>query len=74
VPLIEQPLMASYDGRVEGVLVRGMQRPDILANKPTLRGKVRPARSKRCSPAAATSRSALGSPRRSAPASAARSA
>jgi lipoprotein-releasing system permease protein len=39
VPLIEQPLMASYEGRVEGVLVRGMQRPDILRNK-TLQGKV----------------------------------
>ena len=39
VPLIEQPLMASYSGRVEGVLVRGMQRQDILRN-PTLKGKV----------------------------------
>ena len=39
VPLIEQPLMASYEGRVEGVLVRGMQRRDILRN-PTLQGKV----------------------------------
>jgi lipoprotein-releasing system permease protein len=39
VPLIEQPLMASYDGRVEGVLVRGMAVKDILAN-PTLKGKV----------------------------------
>ncbi|HEY7810870.1 MAG TPA: lipoprotein-releasing ABC transporter permease subunit [Allosphingosinicella sp.] len=39
VPLIEQPLMASYSGRVEGVLVRGMQRKDILSNK-TLQGKV----------------------------------
>jgi lipoprotein-releasing system permease protein len=39
VPLIEQPLMASYDGRVEGVLLRGMQRGDILQN-PTLQGKV----------------------------------
>jgi lipoprotein-releasing system permease protein len=39
VPLIEQPLMASYSGRVEGVLVRGMQRGDILANR-TLKGKV----------------------------------
>jgi lipoprotein-releasing system permease protein len=39
VPLIEQPLMASYSGRVEGVLVRGMQRQDILAN-PVLQGKV----------------------------------
>ena len=39
VPLIEQPLMASYEGRVEGVLVRGMRRQDILSN-PTLQGKV----------------------------------
>jgi lipoprotein-releasing system permease protein len=39
VPLIEQPLMASYSGRVEGVLVRGMQRQDILANQ-TLQGQV----------------------------------
>jgi lipoprotein-releasing system permease protein len=39
VPLIEQPLMASYNGRVEGVLVRGMQRKDVLANQ-TLQGKV----------------------------------
>jgi lipoprotein-releasing system permease protein len=31
--------MASYNGRVEGVLLRGMQRGDILAN-PTLQGKV----------------------------------
>ncbi|HEX8669230.1 MAG TPA: lipoprotein-releasing ABC transporter permease subunit [Allosphingosinicella sp.] len=39
VPLIEQPLMASYSGRVEGILVRGMRLEDILAN-PTLKGKV----------------------------------
>lgn len=39
VPLIEQPLMASYEGRVDGILVRGMQRDDILKN-PTLQGKV----------------------------------
>ena len=39
IPLIEQPLMASYSGRVEGVLVRGMQRGDILANK-QLQGNV----------------------------------
>jgi lipoprotein-releasing system permease protein len=39
VPLVEQPLMASYEGRVEGVLVRGMRREDILSN-PTLQGKV----------------------------------
>jgi lipoprotein-releasing system permease protein len=39
VPMIEQPLMASSEGRVEGVLVRGMQVKDILAN-PTLHAKV----------------------------------
>ena len=39
VPLIEQPLMASYQGRVDGILVRGMRREDIL-NNPTLQGKV----------------------------------
>jgi lipoprotein-releasing system permease protein len=39
VPLIEQPLMASSEGRVEGVLVRGMRVPDIL-HSPTLSGKV----------------------------------
>jgi lipoprotein-releasing system permease protein len=39
LPLIEQPLMASYEGRVEGVIVRGMQREDILRN-PVLQGKV----------------------------------
>jgi lipoprotein-releasing system permease protein len=32
LPLIEQPLMASYEGRVEGVVVRGMEREDILHN------------------------------------------
>ena len=31
-PLIEQPLMASYTGRVEGILVRGMRVADIRAN------------------------------------------
>jgi lipoprotein-releasing system permease protein len=30
IPLIEQPLMGSARGRVEGVLVRGMTIPDIL--------------------------------------------
>jgi lipoprotein-releasing system permease protein len=39
VPLIEQPLMASSEGRVEGVLVRGMRREDILSN-PALNNKV----------------------------------
>jgi lipoprotein-releasing system permease protein len=33
LPLIEQPLMASSNGRVEGVLVRGMRVEDILSNK-----------------------------------------
>jgi lipoprotein-releasing system permease protein len=33
LPLIEQPLMASANGRVEGVLVRGMRVEDLLANK-----------------------------------------
>lgn len=32
-PLIEQPLMASFNNRVEGVLVRGMTMDDILATK-----------------------------------------
>ncbi|MEA2998186.1 MAG: lipoprotein-releasing system permease protein [Sphingomonadales bacterium] len=39
IPLIEQPLMASHEGRMEGVLLRGMERDDILRNG-TLRGKV----------------------------------
>jgi lipoprotein-releasing system permease protein len=39
LPLIEQPLMASYEGRVEGVLARGMRVEDIRAN-PVLKGKV----------------------------------
>lgn len=38
IPLIEQPLMASFSGRVEGVAVRGIQVADIL-NNPTLKGK-----------------------------------
>src|SRR3546814_1127967 len=37
--LIEQPLMASFGGRVEGVLVRGMEMDDIRTN-PTLNEKV----------------------------------
>ena len=32
-PLIEQPLMASANGRVEGVLVRGVRLEDIRANR-----------------------------------------
>jgi len=31
-PLIEQPLMSSFNGRVEAVLIRGMQVPDIRSN------------------------------------------
>jgi lipoprotein-releasing system permease protein len=38
-PLIEQPLMASYSGRVEAVLARGMRGADILGN-PVIRNKV----------------------------------
>lgn len=38
-PLIEQPLMASFQGRVEGVLVRGMNVSDIRIN-PTLNKNV----------------------------------
>ncbi|OAN60120.1 lipoprotein-releasing ABC transporter permease subunit [Sphingomonas sp. TDK1] len=37
-PLIEQPLFASYNGRVEFALVRGLRLEDIL-NNPTLKGK-----------------------------------
>ena len=33
IPMIEQPLMASYKGRVQGVLVRGMLPADIAATK-----------------------------------------
>ncbi len=39
LPLIEQPLMASSNGRVEGVLVRGMRVGDIIGNK-TIAGNV----------------------------------
>ncbi len=38
-PLIEQPLLANYQGRVEAVLVRGMTMEDIGGNA-TLKGKV----------------------------------
>ena len=33
LPLIEQPLMASSNGRVEGVLVRGMRMEDLRSNQ-----------------------------------------
>jgi len=38
-PLIEQPLMAAFSGRVEGVLVRGMTVEDIRKN-PVMQDKV----------------------------------
>lgn len=38
-PLIEQPLLGTFNGRVEGILVRGMTVPDIRKNE-TLNGKV----------------------------------
>jgi lipoprotein-releasing system permease protein len=38
-PLIEQPLLTTFNGRVEAVLVRGMLVGDIRAN-PALKGKV----------------------------------
>jgi lipoprotein-releasing system permease protein len=37
-PLIEQPLLATHEGRVEAILARGMEVKDILTN-PTLKGK-----------------------------------
>ena len=40
LPLLEQPLMASSNGRVEGVLVRGMRMQDILSN-PVITGNVK---------------------------------
>jgi lipoprotein-releasing system permease protein len=39
VPLVEQPLMSTYNGRVEAVLVRGMRVEDIRSNK-TIGSKV----------------------------------
>jgi lipoprotein-releasing system permease protein len=38
-PLIEQPLLTTFNGRVEAILVRGMLREDIVRNE-TLDGKV----------------------------------
>ena len=37
-PMIEQPLLGTFNGRVEAVMVRGMQVPDIVSNE-TLDGK-----------------------------------
>ena len=58
LPLIEQPLMASANGRVEGVLVRGMRMEDILANK-TITSNVVAGDLKSIVPG--TNRSAIGS-------------
>jgi lipoprotein-releasing system permease protein len=58
LPLIEQPLMASANGRVEGVLVRGMRVQDILAN-PTMTTNVVAGDLKTVSPG--SGRVALGS-------------
>jgi lipoprotein-releasing system permease protein len=58
LPLIEQPLMASANGRVEGVLVRGMRVQDLLANK-TIASNVRAGDLKSIVPG--TNRVALGS-------------
>ncbi|QIL02542.1 lipoprotein-releasing ABC transporter permease subunit [Sphingomonas sinipercae] len=40
LPLVEQPLMASANGRVEGVLVRGMRMQDIASN-PVIAGNIK---------------------------------
>jgi lipoprotein-releasing system permease protein len=58
LPLIEQPLMASANGRVEGVLVRGMRVQDLLANK-TIASNVQAGDLKSIVPG--TNRVALGS-------------
>ncbi len=39
IPLIEQPLMTTYNGRVEAILVRGMRVADIRGND-TIRSKI----------------------------------
>ncbi|MCD2315431.1 lipoprotein-releasing ABC transporter permease subunit [Sphingomonas sp. IC-11] len=39
VPLVEQPLMSTYNGRVEAVLVRGMRLEDLRSNQ-TIGNKV----------------------------------
>ncbi len=50
-PIIEQPLLATSNGRVEGVLVRGMLVSDILKN-PSLNAKVLQGRLDTLSPGA----------------------
>jgi lipoprotein-releasing system permease protein len=58
LPLIEQPLMASSNGRVEGVLVRGMRWGDVMAN-PTITSNVLAGDLKSIAPR--TNRIAIGS-------------
>jgi len=58
LPLIEQPLMASANGRVEGVLVRGMRLND-LRNNATIAGNVKSGDLKLITPG--SGRVALGS-------------
>ena len=53
IPLIEQPLMATANGRFEGVLVRGMRIEDIRANK-TIMGNVRAGDMKSITPGSGT--------------------
>ena len=58
IPLVEQPLMASANGRVEGVIVRGMRWSDVMSN-PTISGNVQSGDLK--SIVARTGRIAIGS-------------
>jgi lipoprotein-releasing system permease protein len=53
IPLIEQPLMATANGRFEGVLVRGMRVEDIRANR-TIMGNVRAGDMKSLKPGSGT--------------------
>ena len=70
--LIEQPLMATNEGRVEAILLRGVPRDDIVAN-PTLNRNVIAGSLEALRPAAIMSRSARASPRHWASASEVRS-
>jgi lipoprotein-releasing system permease protein len=53
LPMIEQPLMGSFGGRVEGVVVRGMRLADIRAN-PEIAGNIRAGSLDRLAPGAGT--------------------
>ena len=65
VPLIEQPLMATANGRFEGVLVRGMRVEDIRANATITSQRRRRRHPFSSSRAATRSRSARALPKRS---------